>query len=51
MIRQGGSFSFSIFLSKLRDWATVDKAVEETYNGLWKNLSDVEKAWKLEVQR
>ena len=51
MIRQGGSFSFSIFLSKLRDGATVDKALEDTYNGLWKTLPDVEKAWKLEVQR
>ncbi|MDO8804794.1 MAG: hypothetical protein Q7R35_10195 [Elusimicrobiota bacterium] len=51
MIRQGGSFSFSIFLSKLRDGASVDKSLEDTYNGLWKTLPDVEKAWKLEVQR
>jgi len=51
MIKQGGSFSFSIFLSKLRDGAAVDRAIEDTYSGLWKNLQDVEKAWKLEVQR
>ena len=51
MIRQGGSFSFSIFLSKLRDGAAVDKALEDTYAGMWKKLSDVEKAWLLEVQR
>lgn len=51
MVRQGGSFSFSIFLSKLRDGAAMDRALEDTYSGLWKNLSDVEKAWKLELQR
>ena len=51
MIRQGGSFSFSIFLSKLRDGVSMDKALEDTYNGLWKTLPDVEKAWKLELQR
>jgi len=51
MIRQGGSFSFSIFLSKLRDGVPVDKALEDTYSGLWKNLDDLERSWKLEVQR
>ena len=49
--RQGSSFSFSIFLGKLRDGAAVDKALEDTYGGLWKKLADLEKAWKLEVQR
>ncbi|MBU2573881.1 MAG: hypothetical protein KKH28_07395 [Elusimicrobia bacterium] len=51
LVRQGGSFSFSVFLSKLRDGAAVDKALEDTYAGLWKKLSEVEIAWKLEVQR
>lgn len=51
LVRQGGSFSFSIFLRKLRDGATVDRALEDTYNGLWKKLPDLEKSWKLEVQR
>ncbi len=51
MIRQGGSFSFSLFLSKLRDGASVDRALEDTYAGLWKNISDVERAWLLEIQR
>ena len=51
LIKQGGSFSFSIFLGKLRDGATVDRALEDTYAGMWKNLSEVEKAWQLEVQR
>ena len=51
MIRQGGSFNFSLFLSKLRDGASVDKAVEATYAGLWKSLADVERAWLLEVKR
>ncbi len=51
LIKQGGSFSFSIFIGKLRDGATVDRALEDTYSGLWKNLPELEKAWKLEVQR
>ncbi|HCC49295.1 MAG TPA: hypothetical protein DEQ38_14450 [Elusimicrobia bacterium] len=51
LVRQGGSFSFSIFLGKLRDGATVDRALEDTYNGMWRKLSDVEKAWILEIQR
>ena len=51
MIKQGGSFSFSIFLSKLKDGAAMDKALAETYTGMWKTLADVEKSWKLEIQR
>lgn len=51
LIRQGGSFSFSIFLGKLRDGSAVDLALANTYAGLWKNLDDVEKAWKLELLR
>ncbi len=51
LIRQGGSFNFSLFMSKLHDGAAPDKAIEETYTGLWKNLSDVEKAWKLDIQK
>jgi len=51
LVRQGGSFSFSIFLRKLRDGASVDRALEDTYAGLWKKLPDLEKSWKLEVQR
>ncbi len=51
MIRQGGSFNFSIFLTKLRSGADVDKALAETYGGMWSKLSDVEKVWKVEIQR
>lgn len=51
LVRQGGSFSFSLFLGRLRDGASVDKALDDTYNGLWKKLPDLEKAWRLEVQR
>lgn len=51
LIRQGGSFNFSIFLGRLRDGASADRALADTYPGLWAKLSDVEKAWKLEVQR
>ena len=51
MIRQGGAFNFSSFLSRLRDGSTVDAALETTYSGIWKKLPDVEKAWLLEVKR
>ncbi|OGR74915.1 MAG: hypothetical protein A2X32_02435 [Elusimicrobia bacterium GWC2_64_44] len=51
LVRQGGSFSFSIFLRKLRDGVSVDRALEDTYAGMWKKLPDLEKSWKLEVQR
>ncbi|MDA8131862.1 MAG: peptidase MA family metallohydrolase [Elusimicrobia bacterium] len=51
LIRRGGSFNFSIFLTKLRDGADVDRALAETYTGLWSKFSDVETSWKLEVQR
>lgn len=51
MIRQGGSFNFSLFLGKLRDGAAMDKAIGETYNGMWSGLADVEKAWLLEVKK
>jgi hypothetical protein len=51
MIRTGGSFNFSLFLSKLRDGAGVDQAIEVSYSGVWKKLADVEKAWLLEVKR
>lgn len=51
MIRQGGSFNFSLFLGKLRDGAAMDKAIELTYPGMWTKLDDVEKAWLLEVKK
>ncbi len=51
MIRQGGAFNFSLFLSRLRDGAAVDAALELTYSGMWKKLSDVERSWLLEVKR
>jgi hypothetical protein len=51
MIRQGGSFNFSLFLGKLRDGAAMDKAIEVTYPNVWKTFADVEKAWQLEVKR
>jgi len=51
MIRQGGSLNFSVFLRKLHDGVAMDKAVAETYTGMWSSLADVEKGWLLEVKR
>ncbi|MCM2268058.1 MAG: hypothetical protein NDI60_09845 [Elusimicrobiales bacterium] len=50
MIRQGGSFNFSLFLGRLRDGASVDSALGTVYSGIWNNLADVEKSWLLEVK-
>lgn len=50
LIRQGGSFNFSIFLTKLRSGESVDAAISETYGTMWHSLADVEKAWKLNIQ-
>jgi len=50
MIRKGGSFSFAMFLGRLRNGMSVDEAIADTYTNLWRKLSDVETAWKLEVQ-
>lgn len=49
MIRKGGSFSFYQFLDRLRGGASADEAVSAVYGNAWKSLSDVEKAWQLEV--
>lgn len=51
LIRQGGAFNFSLFLGRLRGGADTDRALAETYPGVWKNFSDVEKAWQLELAR
>ncbi len=51
MIRRGGSFNFSVFLSKLRDGASMDSAIAGAYTGSWKKLSDVENSWLLDVKR
>jgi len=50
LVRQGGSFNFSLFLGRLRDGASVDRALEEVYSGVWKTLADVERSWLLEVK-
>ncbi|PIU19828.1 MAG: hypothetical protein COT18_05455 [Elusimicrobia bacterium CG08_land_8_20_14_0_20_59_10] len=51
MIRDGGSFNFSLFLAKLRDGASPDQAIAGAYSGSWKKLDDVEKAWLIDVKR
>jgi len=50
LIKQGGSFNFSLFLGRLRDGADTDRALAETYTGMWRTLSEVEKPWQLEVK-
>ncbi|OGR61821.1 MAG: hypothetical protein A2X31_01400 [Elusimicrobia bacterium GWB2_63_22] len=50
LVRQGGSFNFYMFLGKLKAGADLDRALAETYSGLWRNLEDVERTWKLEIK-
>lgn len=50
LVRQGGSFNFSLFLGRLRDGADVDKALQDVYGGSWKTLADVERQWLIEVK-
>ncbi len=51
MVRQGGSFNFSLFLARLKDGVSPDKAVEMVYGGVWKSMADVERMWLAEVGR
>jgi hypothetical protein len=51
MITQGGSFNFSVFLTKLRAGESVDKAIADTYTNGWKKLSDVENQWLLYIKK
>lgn len=51
IIRQGGAFNFSLFLGRLKGGADTDRALAETYTGVWRSLADVEKAWQLEAAR
>lgn len=46
MIRAGGNFNFYLFLRKLKEGLPVDSAVGEAFAGTWRDMSDVEAAWR-----
>lgn len=46
MIRAGGNFNFYLFLRKLKEGLPVDSAVGEAFAGAWRDMSDVEAAWR-----
>ncbi|MBU2573267.1 MAG: hypothetical protein KKH28_04235 [Elusimicrobia bacterium] len=50
MIKEGGTLGFSIFISRIKDGATVDAAAAEAFTVLGRNLSDIEKAWLLYIK-
>ncbi|MBI4801777.1 MAG: hypothetical protein HY796_04545 [Elusimicrobia bacterium] len=50
LIKEGGTLGFSIFLSRIRDGATVDAAAAEAFTVLGKNLAEIEKAWLLYIK-
>jgi hypothetical protein len=51
LVKKGGSFNFSLLLGRLKGGAGMDRAIADTYPGVWRGLSDVEKAWQLELAR
>ena len=50
LIKQGGAFNFSTFLARLKAGADVDRALAETYSGMWGTFADVERTWLLEIK-
>ncbi len=50
LIKEGGTLGFSIFLSRIKDGATVDAAAGNAFSALGRNLDDIEKAWLLYIK-
>ena len=50
MISRGGSFNFSLFLGRLKDGESLDKALSYSYKE-WGSLDALEKAWLLYINR
>jgi len=46
MIRAGGNFNFYLFLRKLKEGLPADSAVGEAFAGSWRDMSDVDSAWR-----
>lgn len=46
MMRAGGNFNFYLFLRKLKEGLPPDSAVGEAFPGAWRDLSDVDAAWR-----
>lgn len=50
LVKEGGTLGFSIFLSRIKDGATVDAAAAEAFTLVGKSLNDIEKAWLLYIK-
>ncbi len=50
LINEGGTLGFSIFIARLKAGDTPDAAIAAAFPGLWRNMSDAEKAWLLYVR-
>lgn len=46
MMRAGGNFDFYLFLRKLREGLPLDSAVAEAFAGVWRDMADVDAAWR-----
>ncbi|MFA5161604.1 MAG: hypothetical protein WC421_05110 [Elusimicrobiales bacterium] len=46
MIEEGGRFQFSVFLTRIRDGADADAAVNDAWRGKWQGLRGVFDGWK-----
>ncbi len=50
LINEGGTLGFSAFISRLKAGDTPDAAIGAAFPGLWRNLSEVERAWLLYIR-
>jgi hypothetical protein len=50
MLKEGGTLGFSIFISRLKAGDTPDAAVGAAFPGLWRNMSEIERAWLLFIK-
>ena len=50
MLERGGSFNFSVFISRLKSGDTIDQALEYAYKD-WPSSKALEEAWLLHISR
>jgi hypothetical protein len=46
MIETEGQFTFSTFLSKIKNGTDLDTAIQQAWHGKWQGMADVDAAWR-----
>lgn len=49
MVERGGRLGVSVFLSQLKNGASVNTALEQGFPSLWKDMQSLEKAWLMSL--